>query len=157
MFDKLNGTCIPVPGLQRSESLNLHFFFLPGTVNNIIILVSLPVAGYNHYDDFMLGALIHNINLPENKFEFLFTPLYAFGSKELVGLGRVSYSWHPDNHFSRISVGINGAHFNTNKATDSTGRLLFEYFSKLVPYIRFDFKQSNPEVPSADGWILKPT
>ena len=42
----------------------------------------------------MLGAVVDNINLPENKFEFLFTPLYAFGSKQLVGLGRISYSWN---------------------------------------------------------------
>ena len=111
-----------------------------------------PVAGYNHYDDFMLGALIHNINLPENKFEFLFTPLYAFGSKQLVGLGRISYTWHPDNHFGRISVGVNGAHFNTNKATDTSGQALFEYYSKLVPYIRLDFKPSSPR-STISRWV----
>ena len=103
-----------------------------------------PVPGYNKYDGFMLGALIHNINLPENKFEFLFTPMYAFGSQKLVGLGRLGFSWYPDKNFSRISFGINGAHFDTNKATDSTGRLLYENFSKLVPYIRIDFKPSSP-------------
>jgi hypothetical protein len=92
----------------------------------------------------MLGALIHNINLPENRLEFLFTPMYAFGSKTVEGLGRISYSWHPDNHFSRISIGINGGRFDTNKATDSTGKTIFENFAKLVPYIRVDFKPSNP-------------
>jgi hypothetical protein len=100
----------------------------------------------------MLGALIHNINLPENNFEFLFTPLYAFGSKTLEGLGRISYSWHPDHHFSRISIGINGGRFDTNKATDSTGQTLFENFSKLVPFIRFDFKPSGPR-SSIHRWM----
>lgn len=47
-----------------------------------------PVPGYNRYDGFMLGAAIHNINLPENKFEFLFTPLYAFDSKKTGGSGK---------------------------------------------------------------------
>jgi hypothetical protein len=103
-----------------------------------------PVPGYNRYDGFMLGALIHNINLPENKFEFLFTPLYAFGSKTLEGLGRMSYSWHPQNHFSKITFGVNGARFDTNKATDSTGNFLFANFGKLVPYIRVDFKPGSP-------------
>jgi hypothetical protein len=102
-----------------------------------------PIPGYNRYDGFMLGVLIHNLNLPENKIEFLFTPLYAFGSKTLEGLGRLSYSWHPDNHFSKVSIGINGGHFDTNKATDSTGKTIFENFTKLVPYIRMDFRQSN--------------
>jgi hypothetical protein len=102
-----------------------------------------PIPGFNRYDGFMLGALIHNINLPENKFEFLFTPLYAFGSKTLEGLGRLSYSWHPDAQFSKISIGINGGRFDTNKATDSTGKTIFENFAKLVPYIRLNFKPSN--------------
>ena len=102
-----------------------------------------PVAGFNRYDGFMLGALIHNINLPENKFEFLFTPMYAFGSKTLEGLGRLSYTWRPQNHFSLIRIGLNGGRFDTNKATDSLGNILFENFSKLVPYIRFDFKPLN--------------
>jgi hypothetical protein len=103
-----------------------------------------PIAGYNRYDGFMLGALIHNINLPENNFEFLFTPLYAFGSQTVEGLGRLSYAWRPAAHFSRIVVGINGGRFDTNKATDSTGNPLYENFSKLVPYIRFEFKAAGP-------------
>src|SRR5450755_1512141 len=81
-----------------------------------------PIPGYNQYDGFMIGALIHNINLPENKFEFLFTPLYAFGSASVEGLGRLSYSWRPDNHFSKVTIGINGGRFDSNKATDSTGK-----------------------------------
>jgi hypothetical protein len=111
-----------------------------------------PAVGYNKYDEFMLGAVIHNINLPANKFEFLFTPLYAFGSKELVGLGRMGYTWHPDTKLSRISIGINGAYFNTNKATDSNGRYIYENFSKLVPYIRVDFKPADPR-STISKWI----
>ena len=111
-----------------------------------------PVAGYNRYDGFMLGALIHNINLPANKFEFLFTPVYAFGSKTMEGLGRLSYSWHPENRFSKISIGINGGRFDTNKATDSTGKFLYENFSKLVPYIRVDFKPTDPR-SSIHRWM----
>jgi hypothetical protein len=111
-----------------------------------------PIPGFNRYDGPMLGALIHNINLPENKIEFLFAPLYAFGSKTLVGLGRISYSWHPDLHFSRISIGINGARFDTDKAIDSSGKIVFENFSKLVPYIRVDFKPTDPR-STVRKWI----
>jgi hypothetical protein len=111
-----------------------------------------PVPGYNRYDGFMLGAIIHNINLPENNFEFLFTPLYAFGSGNLVGLGRMGYSWHPDNRFHKITIGINGGHFDTDKATDSTGKFIFTNFSKVVPYIRVDFKTSNPR-SSIHQWM----
>jgi hypothetical protein len=111
-----------------------------------------PVPGYNRYDGFMLGALIHNINLPENRIEFLFSPLYAFGSKSVEGLGRISYSWHPENHFSRISIGVNGGRFDTDKATDSTGRSIYENFIKVIPYIRMDFKPSSPRSTISE-WI----
>jgi hypothetical protein len=151
LFDKLNNTASLFPN-NRKRVITPAFMFSARNSERYNYIGVSPVAGYNHYDDFMLGALIHNINLPENKIEFLFTPLYAFGSKELVGLGRVSYSWHPDHHFSRISVGVNGAHFNTNKATDTSGQVLFEYFSKLVPYIRVDFKPSNPR-SSISRWM----
>lgn len=101
-----------------------------------------PAVGYNRYDQVMLGGMIHNFNLPENNFQFLFIPLYATGSKSLKGTGRISYSWHPAKSFRKITVGLNGSLFSSNSAKDSTGSPLFEGFSKLVPYLRFDFKKS---------------
>lgn len=144
VYDKLNGYESLFDSSQK-RSIRPAFIFSVRNSWKYNYIGLAPVPGYNKYDGFMLGALIHNINLPENKFEFLFMPMYAFGSQKAVGLGRLSYSWYPDNHhLNRISIGINGAHFDTNKATDSTGMLLFENFSKLVPYIRIDFKPSGP-------------
>ena len=141
-FDKLNGTeSLFTPG---KRILKPAFIFSAQNSAQYDYIGLAPVAGYNRYDGFMLGALIHNINLPENKFEFLFTPLYAFGSKTVEGLGRLSYTWHPEHHFSQIRIGLNGGRFDTNKATDSLGNILFENFSKAVPYIRVDFKPSSP-------------
>ena len=143
LFDKLNSNQSFFPdSLKRTHKP--AFIFSAKNSERYDYLGLAPVPGYNRYDGFMLGALIHNINLPENRIEFLFTPLYAFGSKTLEGLGRISYSWHPDTRFSRISIGINGGSFDTNKATDSTGKTIFENFVKLVPYIRLDFKPSSP-------------
>ncbi len=143
VFAKLNGTeslyMEPV-----SRTMKPAFIFSARNSERYNYLGLAPVAGYNRYDGIMFGALIHNINLPANKFEFLFTPLYAVGSKTMEGLGRLSYSWHPENRFSKICVGINGGRFDTNKATDSTGKFLFENFSKLVPYLRIDFKPADP-------------
>jgi hypothetical protein len=151
LFDKLNGNeTLFKDSLKRI--LKPAFIFSARNSEKYNYIGLSPIPGYNQYDGFMLGALIHNINLPENKFEFLFTPLYAFGSQKLVGMGRLSYSWYPDNKFSRIIIGINGAHFDTNKATDSTGRLLYENFSKVVPYIRVDFKPLNPR-SSISKWM----
>jgi hypothetical protein len=141
-FDRLNSNQSFFPdSIKRTTKPAFIFSVKNSERYNYLGLA--PIPGYNRYDGFMLGALIHNINLPENRFEFLFTPLYAFGSKTLEGLGRISYSWHPVTSFSKISVGLNGGRFDTNKATDSTGKTIFENFVKLVPYIRLDFKPSN--------------
>jgi hypothetical protein len=143
LFDKLNSNHSFFPDSVKRKTRPAFIFSVKNTERYNYLGLA-PIPGYNRYDGFMLGALIHNINLPVNRVEFLFTPLYAFGSKSLEGLGRISYSLHPDNHFSKISIGLNGGRFNTDKATDSTGKMIFENFVKLVPYIRLDFKASNP-------------
>jgi hypothetical protein len=143
LFDKLNSTQTLFPDTLKRNTKPAFIFSVKNNERYNYLGLA-PVPGYNRYDGFMLGALIHNINLPENRFEFLFTPLYAFNSKTVEGVGRISYTWHPDTRFSRISIGLNGSRFNTNKATDSTGKTIFENFVKLVPYIRLDFKPNNP-------------
>jgi hypothetical protein len=151
LFDKLNNSqSFYTDSLRRKTKPAFIFSVKNSGRYNYLGLA--PIPAYNRYDGFMLGALIHNINLPENRIEFLFTPLYAFGSKMPEGLGRISYSWHPDARFSRISVGFNGGRFNTNKATDSTGKQIFENFVKLVPYIRLDFKSTSPR-STVNKWM----
>jgi len=151
LFGKLNGNqSLFNDSLKRI--LKPAFIFSARNSEKYNYIGLSPLPGYNQYDGFMLGALIHNINLPENKFEFLFTPLYALGSGRLVGMGRLSYSWYPDKKISHITVGVNGSHFDTNKATDSTGGLLYESFTKIVPYIRVDFKRQNAR-SSISKWM----
>ena len=143
LFDKLKGNeSLSNNSIKRSIK-PAFIFSARNTVHDNYIGLS-PVPGYNRYDGFMLGALIHNINLPANNVEFLFTPMYAFGSKTFEGLGRIGYSWYPEKHFSKITVGLNGGRFDSNKATDSTGNLRYENFAKLVPYIRIDFNKPSP-------------
>jgi hypothetical protein len=150
-FDKLKSNVTLFPQTNGRKLKPAYIFSARNSERYNYIGIA-PAIGYNKYNDFMAGLVIHNINLPENKFEFLFTPLYAFGSKNLVGLGRLSYSWHPETLFSRVTVGLNGAHFDTNKGTDTAGNLLYEYYSKLVPYIRVDFKPSDPR-SSISRWM----
>jgi hypothetical protein len=151
VFSKLNGNENLFTGSVK-RILKPVFVFSARNSERYNYIGLAPIPGYNQYDGFMIGALIHNINLPENKFEFLFTPLFAFGSASVEGLGRLSYSWRPDNHFSKVTIGINGGRFDSNKATDSTGKNLFENFTKIVPYIRVDFKPSGPR-SSVRKWM----
>jgi hypothetical protein len=138
----------PVP--QKKLRLLLHFSAANSEKYNDIDLT--PALGYNRYDDLMLGVMLQNYKLPENNFQFLLMPLYSRQSKTWEGIGRVSYSWHPSAFFRKITVGLNASRFSSNRATDSTGRFLFEGFSKIVPYFRLDLNKNFPR-SSMERWI----
>ncbi len=102
-----------------------------------------PGIGYNVYDKFMIGAVIHNFDLPPNRFEFLLAPLYATGSKQLNGIGTLRYSWYPDSKFQKITFGINGSRFSSLSSLDSNGQKIFGGFYTIAPFLRFQFKEKN--------------
>jgi hypothetical protein len=115
-------------------------------------LFTLPAIGYNNYDGLMLGAAITNANLPQPKFQFILTPLYAFNSKQLNGIGELKYTWYQKNKlFQKIEFGVNGERFASREGQDTTGHKLFENFYKVVPSLRFYFK--HPLRSSIVSWV----
>lgn len=100
----------------------------------------IPAGGYNKYDGFMIGGVIHNFNLPSNSFQFIAIPLYATGSKQLNGLTRVSYSWFPNTLIQKVQVGLGAARFSTLKGVDSIGNNIVGGFNKIVPSLRVTLK-----------------
>lgn len=111
-----------------------------------------PVVGYNEYDKLMAGLLVHNFNLPPNKFRFLLAPLYATNSKQINGVGLLNYSWLPDRTFKKIQVGVSGAAFSTQRGTNSEGEKVFGRYYRIVPSLRFTFKNSSA-LSSMEKWI----
>lgn len=103
-----------------------------------------PAIGTNSYDKLMLGVLFHNYTLPQEKFSFLVSPLYATGSKQLNGIGRIDYKLHQGNNGEKLVFSLAGATFNGDDFTDSTGKKNFLRFSKIVPGLRFVFANNNP-------------
>ena len=142
----------PLLSSASKKILKPAFLFSAVNSDKYSYLNFAPAIGYNRYDQFMLGGMIQNVNLPENDVQFLFIPLYATGSKSFEGLGRISYSWHPSKNLGKISLGINGSRFSSNRALDSTGSNLYEGFSKIVPYLRIDFKKRSPR-SSLEKWM----
>ncbi len=116
------------------------FFSLKKTDKHNYIFAS-PAIGYNFYDKFMIGALVHNYTLPLTKFQFAVAPLYATKSKQLNGIGRISYSLYPGNDGQKVVLALAGARFSTRRSLDTTGRSVFENFYKVVPSLRYYFKQ----------------
>ncbi|MCX6317757.1 MAG: M1 family metallopeptidase [Bacteroidetes bacterium] len=110
---------------------------------NTAITVS-PIIGANSYDKLMAGLLITNLRLPPNRFQFLFTPMYATGSKEITGIGFMNVSLYPDRFIRKIDIGISGSRFTVDEFKPDSGSKASLQFHKLVPGIRLTLRQKNP-------------
>ena len=65
-----------------------------------------PAFGFNVYDKFMAGVVLHNQTIPKNKFEYTIIPMYSFGQNKLSGLADMNYGWVPANNFRMIRFGV---------------------------------------------------
>jgi len=74
----------------------------------------------------------------------LAAPMYATKSKQLNGVGRMSYTFHPAKTFNRITVALSGMKFTTNDFTDTAGTIYRTGFRKLVPSLKFVLKEKDP-------------
>ncbi len=73
-----------------------------------------PAFGWNAQDKFMLGAAFYNTAIPERKLEWLVAPMYAFGSKKLVGIGDLKYNVYGNESIIRkLTFGYNFKAFST--------------------------------------------
>ncbi len=103
-----------------------------------------PAAGINFYDKLMLGAVLHNYNLPPSNFQFVAAPLYASATKKLNGIGRVEYNWFPSSKGDKLTLSLSAAKFTGNTFTDSTYTKNPLQFSKLTPSLKYLFANTNP-------------
>ncbi|MGH2553151.1 MAG: M1 family metallopeptidase, partial [Chitinophagaceae bacterium] len=103
-----------------------------------------PAIGVNSYDKLLIGGVVTNMKLPPSRFQFLLAPFYATGSNKPKGLGLLSYSFFPKSIFRRIDIGISGAAFTADEFNDTNGFKEYLGFAKVVPGIKFIFKEKNP-------------
>jgi hypothetical protein len=118
------------------------FFNLKNTDKHHYISVA-PAVGYNLYDKFMIGALLHNYSLPFNKFQFFVAPLYATGSKEINGIASAGYTWYPGSNGQKATLSLSAAKFTGDNFKDSTGTKNNQPFTKLVPSFKFTFANKD--------------
>jgi hypothetical protein len=132
--------------LQKTKRKGIKiqsFFGFKDTDKHNYLFVS-PLIGYNTYDRFMLGGLLHNYTLPQNKFNFLLAPMYAFGSKEWNGFGRLSYQTFPGTHGNKLEIALAGAKFTADDFTDENNNKYVQPFTKIVPSITYSTTPANP-------------
>ncbi len=128
----------------RKKPIKLSSFFsFKNTMKQDHLFIA-PALGYNFYDKFMIGALLHNYTLPVSKCRFVLAPLYATGSKTLNGIGRLSFGFSPGNNGQRVEWAVSGARFTADSFTDSTGTKNYLAFGKLVPSLKYVFGNKSP-------------
>ena len=148
LLDK-NGPIIP---FRARKTIKATAIYSRRNTDKIEYIDIGPALGYNHYDQFMIGAYFHNLDLPPNRFQFLAAPLYATNSNRLNGIGGLSYSWYRDGSFRRILLGLTGSRFSTISGIDSNAKKIFGGFYKLVPTLRLTLKKPDPR-STLERWI----
>ena len=118
-------------------------------------LYLLPAGGYNFYDKFMLGTVIHNLEIPNNKFQFALVPMFSFGTKQMVGSGFVSYSMFPKRFARRITLGLQGRSYHHDESHLNIDHSLYARHIKLMPSLNIDFKKKRERSPASNHLALR--
>ncbi len=115
-----------------------------------------PALGFNYYDGFMAGVLLHNLTLPQNKFQFAVAPLYAFGSKTFAGTGFMSYTKYYDGGMLHdIQFSLSGKTFSDNKNNNNVDDYLYSRYVKIAPEVIFTLRKPNWRSPVTRTLSLK--
>ncbi len=108
----------------------------------------LPIAGFNFYNKWMVGAAIHNYGAYGKKFDYILAPMFSFKTKNLTGMGNISVNYFPKHTFEKISVGTELKSFAYDRfETKLLNELnstnfespIFTYY-RASPFIHFNIK-----------------
>ncbi|HVZ98652.1 MAG TPA: M1 family metallopeptidase [Chitinophagaceae bacterium] len=130
-------------GPQPKKDIRLSAFFNFNETDKHNYIFLSPSVGVNYYDKLMAGGLIHNYTLPVPNFHFFLSPMYATGSKSFTGLGRVGYNFLSYGLIRKAELSLSGEKFDMDEYTDSTGKKNFLGFTKIVPSVKFIFKNKS--------------
>jgi len=135
LYNKLFQTTSLFAPQKKQLKLTALFNFKKTDKYNYISV--LPAIGANAYDKIMVGLLIHNYQLPLNKFDFLIAPLYSTGVNTLNGVARLSY-----NIFSKrswLEFSASGEKFTMNSTDQNVpinGNELYLGVRRIVPSVK---------------------
>ncbi len=128
---------------QKKKDLKISGLFNFKETDKYNYLFLSPAIGYNYYDKFMIGGLVHNYTLPEPAFHFILAPMYATGSKTFTGIGKIGYNFLSYGLIRKAEISVSGEKFTMDEFTDSTGRQNYLGFSKIVPSLKITFRNKN--------------
>nr|WP_240966306.1 M1 family aminopeptidase [Pseudoflavitalea sp. G-6-1-2] len=150
IFSELNnkGEIDPYTGPKK---LKPAFLFNLKDADKVNYINFFPAVGYNTYDKLMAGVIVHNYMPPFQKFRYVLAPLYAFGSKQVNGVGRIGYTFFPQG-LNRVEIGVGGARFSTLEGIDSNNNKIFGGYYRFTPQVRVTFRNKTAR-NSIEHWL----
>lgn len=100
----------------------------------------LPALGYNYYDRWMAGVVLHNLSIPNRAFQYAFVPMYSFGSSSFTGTGFASFTFFPKRWFYKINLGAQAKSYHFNESNLNLAQSLYTRFIKVNPFLQFELK-----------------
>jgi hypothetical protein len=95
----------------------------------------LPAMGYNTYDKGMLGLMIHNYQLPVNRFKFNGGGLYSSGAKKINPFGRISYTVYKKNYHLEPALSL--IKYSQDEYITNDNNKLVLGIRRIVPSIKY--------------------
>jgi hypothetical protein len=133
-FQQLQST-EPLDSIQKERKKKVISFFSLKETNKYNYTSITPVIGYNRYDKLILGAAVHNYQLPLNKLQFFVAPAYAIGSRQLNYTGRVSYNSYQKK--SWLAIALSTSKYTMNDFQPENGDKIFQNVQRIVPSIQY--------------------
>lgn len=149
VFQKLYSTG-PIDSSELKKQTKFRFL-IPGFNQKYKYITLTPIAGFNNYDKVMIGGMLHNYQLPLQKFQFLVAPMYATGSSQLAGAVRVSW-----NHFTKrtwLEASVSGMHYSVNDYEDENNPKLYLGLTRIVPSIKVSLY--NKDLTEKSKWTFQ--
>jgi hypothetical protein len=131
-----------LPPLPAHRKLKPALLFNTSQTDKFNYLGLSPAFGYNEYDRFMIGLLVHNFNLPPNPVQFFLAPVYATGSHQVNGTGGLVATLYPDHGLQKIQALLGIQRFSSMSGTDSNGKKLTGGYYKITPGLRIVFPKA---------------
>jgi hypothetical protein len=132
--------------LKRKEKLRMIF---PATLEDPTETQRFysPIAGWNLYNGAMAGVVLHNVFLPEKKFEYTLAPMFAFKTTDLAGGGDLRYHFYPQKGiFQKITIKTGFSHYayGIKESRDSLSDDKTLFYSKSDNKIVFQLRNKAP-------------
>ncbi len=140
-FDQLYTTGRLTSSIEKRQLKTTVGYNLNSTEKYNYISI-LPAAGYNNYDKFSFGALVHNYQLPFNRFQFLAGALIANKSGHVNHFGRMSYTVYKKK--LNLQTSLSTISFTQNKFTTETDAKLYLRIRRTVPSIKLTLFDKDP-------------